>query len=131
MVAVHLEHRSESTRVDSAEVLLDLIDPSAAIPLVVAGDFNSTPSDFPKFNQTTDGKNALDLLLDNENWQYSPQQIPNAHEMTFSTMDPTSVIDWILVSSNQYQLHRYRVIDSELSDHFPIEATLQPRSSDR
>ena len=44
VVAVHLEHRDESTRADAAELLLEIAERPEVQRLVLAGDFNSTPT---------------------------------------------------------------------------------------
>jgi hypothetical protein len=46
VLAVHLEHRSEAVRVESARMIVALAK-AKPIPLIAAGDFNSTPADFP------------------------------------------------------------------------------------
>lgn len=122
VAAVHLEHRSESTRVAGAAVLEDLVDPLQATPLIVAGDFNSTPEGFPASSPSADGANAMDRLFASGEWQRRPLSEPTEAELTFSSIEPKSVIDWILVSEDRFPIREYRVVRSELSDHFAVLA---------
>lgn len=135
IAAVHLEHRSESTRVAGAKVLEGLIDPLQTMPLIVAGDFNSTPEGFPASSQNSDGANAMDSLFASGGWQRRPLSEPTEAELTFSSIKPKSVIDWILVSGDRFPIREYRVVQSELSDHFAVLADVDliesPDSSGR
>ncbi|TWU58795.1 Endonuclease/Exonuclease/phosphatase family protein [Rubripirellula tenax] len=113
VMGVHLSHRSESLRTDSARMILDQFVPDGA-PIIIAGDFNSTPNGFPGSDQTTD--NAMDAFIGSNQFSLRPVQPPTREEMTFSTMNPYQVIDWILVPK-ELTIAAYRVVDTTLSDH--------------
>jgi endonuclease/exonuclease/phosphatase family metal-dependent hydrolase len=123
ILAVHLEHRSEDTRVLSAKLIIKAVEASK-MPLVVLGDFNSTPSSFPHSQSSADGQNAMDLLIESSRFDLNVQKLPTQQEMTYSSTLPTRVIDWILIPKN-WQFTDYRLISSRLSDHLPVVADLQ------
>ena len=127
--AVHLEHRSESVRAAGADRLLKL-DEDEGGRLILAGDFNSTPRGFPHSRQPSDASNALDLIFESNAFHCLPESAPQASDYTFSTVEPKSVIDWIMVSrqSNLEQASpftQYRVMDTTLSDHRLLNATIK------
>jgi endonuclease/exonuclease/phosphatase family metal-dependent hydrolase len=133
IAAVHLEHRSESVRAAGAQKIIELVDSSGENVLIAAGDFNSTPIGFPQSSQTPSGDNALQRLIDCDDFCYSPVEPPSPGQLTFSTMSPKSVIDWILVSKkkNEHQsfdssspFTSYEVIPTDLSDHRPVVAEI-------
>ena len=129
VAAVHLEHRSEFSRVAGAKTILNLLDTTGKNPLIAAGDFNSTPTGYPKSRKHHSGDNAMGVLLDGDAFWYEPTAMPRKDQFTFSTMKPTSVIDWILVSKAPSQdrspFNSYRVVDTPLSDHRIVVAEVQ------
>lgn len=133
VAAVHLEHRSESSRVAGAKMILDLVDDSGKNTLIAAGDFNSTPPGYPKSATDPAGNNAMEILLDGDAFCYQPAAAPSDDQLTFSTRQPASVIDWILVSKPSGNGHSafgsYRVIDTELSDHRIVVAEVELQSN--
>lgn len=123
VLAVHLEYRDEDVRVASAQVIADLAE-SSDVPLIAAGDFNSTPTGFPNSLKTGGGENAMDLLIDIGHFQHEPRAAPTPLDFTFSTNEPTEVIDWILIPS-EWTFAEYAVIDWNLSDHRPVMAVVK------
>ena len=123
VVAVHLEHRDETTRVASANMILDAVR-SSEIPLIAAGDFNSTPTGFPHSQASPKGANAMDNLAASGLFRTRPQELPKAEELTYSSYQPRSVIDWILIPS-QWKFGEYRSVDTLLSDHRPVVADVE------
>ena len=124
VLAVHLEHRDEQACVAAADMIAELAT-SGDIPLIAAGDFNSSPTGFPQSAQTASGRNAMDVLADSGLFQARPEAPPGPGEMTFSSTDPTQVIDWILVPRG-WEIVDYGAVDSQLSDHRPVVATIAP-----
>ena len=128
--AVHLEHRSEVVRAGGAELLLKLSDDDEAGRLILAGDFNSTPAGFANSKQPEGASNALDMIFESNAFHCLPKSAPQASDYTFSTMQPKSVIDWIMVSrqANSEQdspFTQYSVIDTTLSDHRMLHAIIK------
>ena len=128
--AVHLEHRSETTRAAGTDRLLKLINDDTESRLILAGDFNSTPAGFPRSNQNSGARNALDLIFESNAFHCLPKSNPQTSDYTFSTMNPKSVIDWIMISrqANREQTDpftQYRVIDTTLSDHRLLHAIIK------
>lgn len=123
VLAVHLEHRVERVRVPSAEVI-EARRRAAGPPLIAAGDFNSTQLGFPQVRTDASGRSAISLLLDGGGFTTLPEQPPAREGLTFSSTDPRSVIDWILVA-RPWKLASVEVLPSELSDHRPVVGTIE------
>jgi endonuclease/exonuclease/phosphatase family metal-dependent hydrolase len=123
-----LEDRREETRVSSVRRIVEAAK-SSEMPLVAVGDFNSTPSSFPQSQSTSAGENAMDLLIESNQFNLNADKLPTQQEMTYPAVAPTRVIDWILIPTN-WQFADYRVISSPLSDHRPVVADLQLRKRD-
>ena len=123
ILAVHLDDRSEDLRVSSAKMIVDLVE-SSAIPLIAAGDFNSTPSEFPDTNSSTTGQNAMDILKESQQFELYAKTLPSQNEMTYSSTRPTRVIDWVLIPSG-WRFAEYLIVPSELSDHRAVIATVE------
>lgn len=127
LIAVHLSHRSESLRVQSAEKLVELAQDSP-IPVIVAGDLNSTPGGFPKSNRDPGDRNAIEVLDKSTLFHRSPAKAPrDASQFTFHSAKPKSIIDWIL-SPPDWKFHNYSVHPSRLSDHRMIVTDVEPNS---
>lgn len=123
VLAVHLEHRDETTRVGSAEMIIALARQEGS-PLIAAGDFNSTPLGYP-YAQIGDGQhNAMTRLFDSGLFLVDLSPTPNKEDLTFRADDPYSLIDWVLVP---YGAHvRNRSVPNVLfSDHKPVVVELQ------
>lgn len=124
VLAVHLSHRSESLRSRSA----DLLAAPPALPTILAGDLNSTPTGFPRSKQSADHGNAIDKLDAVAVFVRRPVEPPtDPAELTFRADKPISVIDWIMATP-ELAFEDYRVVDTLLSDHRPVVAdfTLPP-----
>jgi len=107
MVAcTHLEAFDSVSRAAQVQFILDHF-PSPTHPVILAGDFNAPPAD-----------QVIGQLLGQ--WLDS-----TTGDFTFSVTDPTEKIDYILARPK----HSWHAIDSqvipvELSDHYPVIATL-------
>ena len=123
LVGAHLSHRSEALRARSVAVITRIVS-SDTVPTVVAGDLNSTPTDFPNSQSDALAGNAVDILDASSLFQRRPEQPPNdATELTYHSTQPKSTIDWVLIPRN-WQFIDYRVESSTLSDHRPVVADL-------
>ena len=124
LLAVHFEFRSPEVRRKTAKEILSLTE-NIELPLVAAGDFNSTPPDFPMAAPGKDGKTALQILLDSEWFKTLPVSAPENEDFTFHSLRPGKVIDWVLVPETWKILSR-KVPDIPLSDHRPVIYILSP-----
>ena len=128
VIGVHLSHRSEAIRAQSARRLNQMVS-SDSTPIVIAGDLNSTPTGFPYSQADAVFGNAVDLLDASTLFHRRPAQPPSdSSGLTFHSEKPRSVIDWILVTKS-WQFTDYRVEASALSDHRPITADLMLMSA--
>jgi endonuclease/exonuclease/phosphatase family metal-dependent hydrolase len=125
VVAVHLSPRSESLRVDSVNMILRLAR-SSAVPVILAGDFNSTPPGFPQAAEDDHQRNAIAVLQEDGRFHSRPLRAPAPTDLTFSSDSPRSVIDWIFIPSS-WQFADYVVEPSTLSDHRPVYADIELR----
>jgi len=126
LVAAHLSHRSEDLRERSAQKIIQHVQ-SQSIPNIVAGDMNSSPPEFPRNNQTKDGRNAIETLLKSGLFTSSQPDPPQQDsQLTFRSDKPQLVIDWFFATKELSFGDSYQVIDSQLSDHRPIVIQYQP-----
>lgn len=123
LLAVHLEHREEDTRVKTAEMIEDLRRASPR-PFFAAGDFNSMPLGFPACETDGAGRSALSVLLDGGGFVTLPRETPGDEELTFHSQRPELLIDWVLAPSN-WSIAEKEVPDTELSDHRPVFVTVR------
>ncbi len=116
VVPVHLEVRSEETRLEAVPVL-ERIRTEEAAPAILGGDFNTAPPDWPG----TGARTALGELLQQGWTSLRARAEPDPDELTFPTHDPVRAIDWILVEP-PLRVVRARVLSGarELSDHMPV-----------
>lgn len=127
VMAVHLEVRSEVTRVQAAGELIRR-QRATTLPVVVLGDLNSTPPGFPMAQVTPSGQNTIEMLESFGGFQRRPARGQATwHDFTFPTEAPRRIIDWILPDRN-WTFLEYRVLrEFTDSDHFPVMATLRLR----
>jgi len=123
VASIHLSHRSEDVRVESARMLCKIANSSTS-PLIIAGDFNSTPPGFVLSTNSANGENAIAVLDESQLFERSPKAMPTETGLTFRADDPTQVIDWIMIPQ-ACAFASYEVMDTMLSDHRPIVATIE------
>ncbi|MBT4866697.1 MAG: hypothetical protein HON53_16460 [Planctomycetaceae bacterium] len=118
VLAVHLSHRSERTRIASARMIAEERKREGP-PLIAIGDFNSTPTDFPHAEPDASGQTALSWLLGEGGFTTLFPATEDIGQMTYSSTTPVRVIDWILVD-DELRLLSQEVPPLTLSDHRPI-----------
>jgi endonuclease/exonuclease/phosphatase family metal-dependent hydrolase len=122
VLAVHLEYRSEDVRVECARIVKTLVMEDA-IPIVVMGDFNSSPI-FAKGHQTSKSNhNAVDFLLNSGLTTTRKTDMNWVKYVTFPSANPVRAIDWILCSPDIEQGYP-SVVQSRLSDHLMVTETI-------
>ena len=126
VLAVHFPVHSERVRVQWAKSIATLRSTTGP-PLVVAGDFNSTPVDFPCATLDPEGTTAMSVVLESGQWKTLPTGKPSSEDLTFSTMKPESVIDWILIPPS-WKILSKKVMGGQLSDHYAVVMEVQVRS---
>ena len=130
VIGTHFSHRSESVRVHSAELLVTMAADSD-LPTFVVGDLNSTPSGFPGSVRDRNGNNAVETFDRSGAFQRLPSMLPVTDaDLTFHSVEPNSVIDWILIPQDWMFLH-YAVELSEHADHRPVYADVANASGTR
>ena len=122
LLAVHLEHRTERVRVQSAR-LIDRICRESELPVIVAGDLNSSPLEYPLVEVDDSGESAVALLLQQGGFAARLDARPGPDEFTFHSLRPDRVIDWILVKE-PWKIVSKKVPPAELSDHRPVIARI-------
>lgn len=127
IVAAHLSHCSESVRVESAHRINRFVEP-VSLPVVIAGDMNSSPTGFPLSRTTESGENAMEVFDQFHRCRRYPEtpDITSA-QMTFPSNDPRQIIDWILISRSWY-FGEYRVEPAMHSDHRCVHALISSNS---
>ena len=124
VIGLHLESRNESVRVKEVRDVADFFS-RCEHPVLLMGDLNTTPKAAPQSRTNEQGENAFENLVSSTGLSYFPESVPKESEFTFSTMQPQSVIDWILFESPELNLVNQKVVRSPLSDHFPVVAEFQ------
>lgn len=116
-LAIHLDHRLETTRLKSVRVF-DQLRRTSPDSFIMAGDFNSSPAHYPLATPDPSGQTALSWLLAQGGSQTRPQseELPSSRDLTFSSLNPRLVVDWILVPEH-WRIWSHRVVDAGLSDH--------------
>jgi endonuclease/exonuclease/phosphatase family metal-dependent hydrolase len=122
VLGVHLEYRSEKIRVAGARLIKELAGASD-IPLVAAGDFNSTPSSATGHGDAAPSRTALDVLLRSGLLTAGETQTDGDRYLTFPSAQPDRAIDWILCTP-QLQPGTPTVVRSALSDHLMVVADI-------
>lgn len=112
IVAIHLESRSEETRLRSAEILLDKIHYTDT-PHILLGDFNS--------QRTVASSTAVDMLIDDGKFT---SDVDFSTWKTFPSQSPERGIDWILTNT-PLSPSNSKIVESKLSDHFMITSEIQ------
>lgn len=120
---IHLEYRSEAIRVRCAEVLSEMCS-KIEFPLIVLGDFNSTPSGLNKSIATTDGTNAMSLLLGEKGFISYLKKEDQMDAYTFPSEKPDRLIDWI-IGKGIRNFSNSKIIQSDLSDHLMIVTEIE------
>ncbi len=114
-VGIHL-YRTADERLAQARTLVDVLS-GATVPIILAGDFNSTP-----------GSEVMNLLQ--QHW-YIPDK--GEERLTFPSDDPQREIDFIIFRPRAaFEIVESRVIDEPLaSDHRPVLLTLKLTPTDK
>ena len=118
VLAVHLEHRQESTRLRAAKTIEE-VRKGSSLPLIAAGDFNSAPVGFPHATPDRGGQTAVSWLLARGAYQTRPIGEPSQEDSTFRSRKLRAVIDWILVPEG-WSIISKTTINRPLSDHLAI-----------
>lgn len=121
VLALHLDFRREDVRVGAVGELLDfLARRRRPPPTVVAGDLNSAPRGHPGSETDDAGRNAVDLLVAEGGFRRHARE----DALTFPSEAPEIQIDWTLAGEG-VELVETAVVESDLSDHFMVTATLR------
>lgn len=121
---VHLEAFHIGTRVEQAKVVKELFDQYSDMPIILLGDFNSTP-EYEKENGE-----ALAIIMESKDIEsvISKEDYLNnpAEYFTYSSKSPTLMIDHILYNSKFMTSTDAHVGHSaaNISDHLPLVAKL-------
>jgi len=118
VLAVHMEHRQESTRLRAAKMIEEVRNGSS-LPLIAAGDFNSAPVGFPHATTDSGGQTAMSWLLAHGACQTLPIGRPSQSDLTFWSLKPSVVIDWVLVPK-AWKIISKTTINRPLSDHIAV-----------
>lgn len=122
----HLDHRGVIAREKSAEVLLRQIQAKAAgLPVVVTGDFNTTPGSAP-YLRLTETKTLFDSFDLSETPHYGP--VNTSSGFTVRTEPLRARIDYIFVN-NKVKVRQHATLTDQqegryYSDHLPVIAIL-------
>jgi endonuclease/exonuclease/phosphatase family metal-dependent hydrolase len=125
IMGVHLEHRREDRRLMGVKIM-DEVRRASSLPLILAGDFNSTPRNYPRATPDPQGQTALSWLLGQGAYQTWPTGPPRREDLTFSSLEPRMVIDWILIPRD-WKIMAKEVGGGQLSDHLAVVMEVEVR----
>lgn len=127
----HFDHIGKTARAESAKIILQKVKEIAGKhPVIVTGDFNSTPSDLP-YQIITDTNNPH-RLTDSKTVCLTPHYGPTGTFNAFKDKETSNEpIDYIFVKGKVRVLRHGTISESWQgrfsSDHFPVFATLSLR----
>ena len=132
MMNTHFDHQGVIARAMSANLILKLVreyqvikDSPTIVPVLLAGDFNSTPDEQAYINMTSPGSGMVDVST------CIPKEKRHGHWLTYTSFGEwaPSRIDFIFSNKNDKCLYRsYAVLESKfddgvyLSDHRAVAA---------
>lgn len=119
IIAVHLSLEGETVRNASIELIRQFYRESK-LPMIAMGDFNSTARGLSGHQTDPDGRNCIDTLLADPQFQTLRQE---TNDLTFPSQNPVRTIDWIFVTP-PWHIRDKTVIQTNLSDHLPVTMTL-------
>ncbi len=127
VVNVHLDHRGERARCESAKLIRRLVESLGGLPLVVLGDFNCPPGSEPYWILTEERSHPAALC---DPWAAMNRTDADAGTYHAFTGRPSEGrIDWILMSRRceavDVAIDRTQRDGRYPSDHFPVVATLR------
>jgi endonuclease/exonuclease/phosphatase family metal-dependent hydrolase len=124
----HFDHIGKTARLESAKIILQKVrDIAGKHPVIVTGDFNSSPSDDP-YKLITSTNNS-ERLTDSKSISVSPHYGPTGTFNAFQNKETSDEpIDYIFVK-NKVRVLRHATLSQSWqghfsSDHFPVFATV-------
>ena len=96
--------------------MIEEVRKESSLPLIAAGDFNSAPVNFPFATPDTSGETAVSWLLARGAYQTLPIGEPTQDDLTYYSLRPSAVIDWILVPEG-WRINSKTTVNRPLSDH--------------
>ncbi len=111
---VHLDSRHAAMRDAAAARILEVLT-AVERPVVLAGDFNTSPS---ASGGPAEGR-AIDRLLATGRWRTDLSDDWAARMRSFPASNPRAAIDWILVTP-PWRIEELHAVATDLSDHRPV-----------
>lgn len=116
----HLDHVSDTARINGIQVVLDKIAQFGGLPSVIIGDLNAA-EDSETYRSVTE--NFLDAKYQLENPQIS------ATYQNWGTELDRPCIDYCMISKTGFTVNSYKVVQTTYdgvypSDHFPLSVSL-------
>lgn len=116
----HLDHVSDTARINGIRVVLDKIAQFGGLPSVIIGDLNAA-EDSETYRSVTE--NFLDAKYQLENPQIS------ATYQNWGTELDRPCIDYCMISKTGFSVNSYKVVQTTFdgvypSDHFPLSVSL-------
>ncbi|MEM7725074.1 MAG: endonuclease/exonuclease/phosphatase family protein [Cyanobacteria bacterium P01_A01_bin.45] len=119
LINVHLEAFNKNTRLEQTKFIENLLEKYINdFPILLVGDFNSTPAN----NQETEP--TINLLLNNPNLKSAtPQSSFNDPKvLTFPADKPEAKLDYIFYTPKNIEVLEWQVVSEakQASDHLPV-----------
>ncbi|MBR5321844.1 MAG: endonuclease/exonuclease/phosphatase family protein [Clostridia bacterium] len=116
----HLDHVSDTARINGIQVVLDKIAEFGSIPAVLMGDLNAE-EDSETYRSAT--ANFLDAKYQTEN------TMTGCTYQNFGKELDSNCIDYVMISKNSFKVNSYKIVNETydgvyISDHFPLSVSL-------
>ena len=116
----HLDHVSDTARINGIQVVLDKIKEFGSIPAVLMGDLNAEENSETYKSATA---NFLDAKYETENTMTS------CTYQNWGTELDRDCIDYVMISKTGFKVNSYKVVTETYdgvytSDHFPLSVSL-------
>jgi endonuclease/exonuclease/phosphatase family protein len=111
VINTHLEHKSKEARNKQIAVLMDFVDNYRDYPIVLTGDFNSKPDSA-----------VYKVVLGREFLDSAKAANVKYEAATFTNYGASeSIIDYVFVSKNGFEVEEYRVCNEKINSNFPSD----------
>ncbi|QDU82784.1 Endonuclease/Exonuclease/phosphatase family protein [Polystyrenella longa] len=130
VMITHFDHRGKQARTESAKLLLkQMREQFTDHPVILTGDFNTTPDSAPYKILIGNGTQTHPVYLDAYKHSVQPPEGPDSTWNGFKAVVPDRRIDFVFVTKN-VKVEWFKTLDDQRdgrfpSDHLPIVTELE------
>ena len=130
VINTHFDHRGAQARTESAALLVkSLREKFSELPVILTGDFNTTPQTAPHNTLVGAGNADQSAFFDTYDHSAQKPEGPNSTWNGFQAVAPDQRIDFVFVTKS-VSVRRFQILDDQRdgrfpSDHLPIVTRLE------